>query len=249
MYRHLLLAILALTNPTIAATVNTHTNLADFESALNSIPHSSTLEDFSTVSTNYTMSNLDKGDLWRGFFARRVGTGGFGDSGYCPLLSDPVDSTPTRCLNYNPSSPDLPGISGSFDALNAASIVFTPLETNRVFGFHFDFVDWNDGGVRSELVVNLSDGTNLPVSGSANIGGAPAQFFGFTLDSTAISQGVYIENIEWKGVTSELVGFWNIGTRYKPSTTASIPIMPYWSYITSLILLIGIGLQALRLKV
>lgn len=231
-----------------AATVTTYTDEASYNASIATIPHGSTLEDFSAVQTNYTMSDAGLGDEWNGFNVLRTGTGEFGNSGYCPALSNPFTDTPTACLDYNISAPNLPGISASFDSsiTSESSVTFTPFIDNKIFAFHFDFVDWNDENIRSEFVINMSDGTSFAVSGSVNPRNTPAQFFGFMLDQASINNEIYITNIHWVGFnTSELVGLWNIGTKFSRDVTA-VPTLSEWMLILLALLLAIVGLKETR---
>lgn len=237
----LILSFILSSSIVMAATVTTYTDLATYDVALTTIPHTATLENFSSVQTNYLMSDTGIGDSWDGFNVIRTGTSRYGSSGYCPALNAPYPASPTRCVGYNTSAPNLPGITGAFSTTTpAASVNFTP--TNPIFSFHFDFVDWNDISVRSQFLLNFSDGTNLVVTGPVNPSSAPAQFFGFIIDQAFIDQGVTIENIIWVPVTSELVGFWNIGTKTYIHTQP-VPTLSEWMLILLALSLLMIGLR------
>lgn len=192
-----------------AQTVTTFTDRATYDAA---IPAGSvnTLEDFASVTTNFLMSTTAPGDAFNGFSAARTGSTSFGTSGYCPLLSDPFASTPTACMGFNVNSPNVPGLVGAFST--SANVVFTP--TNEIFSFAFDSIDWNDGFQRSTFVFELSNGTNIPITGPTNPSGPPPAFFGYILDAASRDAGIHIDRITWSGVDApgELVGYWDIAT-------------------------------------
>ena len=208
-----IIRIICLIAPLIAAShahaqsVTTYTSRTAFNAAL---PGDAviTLEDFSSISTNYVMST--SGDQFEGFTVSRTGTGYWGDSGYCPLLnSGPI--TPIYCIDYNGSSPALPGLVGSYDT--NIGITFTP--DNEIYAFGFDSVDWNDGSERSRLTIHFSNGSNVEIAGPLN---QAAGFFGYVLDSSSISSGIYITSIQSLGYNgaAELVGYWDITTGASP---------------------------------
>ena len=229
-----------------AATINQYTTQATYDAALLSRPaHLSTLEDFSSVTTNYSMAT-GAGDNWDGFSVARSGVGFYGTSGYCPALNAPISSTPTSCVGYNTSAPALPGIVGSFDVGTPASITFTPDASNKAFAFSFDFVDWNDLLVRSSFTVLLIDGSSLAVSGGINPANAPAEFFGFIVDPASVTAGIYITQINWIGVTSELVGFWNVGTKYHLANPTDVPTLSEWTLIALMFILLLVGINMAR---
>ncbi|MEM8649478.1 MAG: hypothetical protein AAGF54_03010 [Pseudomonadota bacterium] len=193
-----------------AQTVTTYTDRATYNAA---IPTGSvtTFENFSSVTTNTLMSTLAPGDLFDGFSAVRNGTVSFGTSGFCPQLSDPQTSVPTACIGFNANAPNVPGLVGAYSL--TADVVF-PL-TNEAFSFAFDVIDWNDGFQRSALTLELSNGTNIPVTGPTNITpDSPAAFFGFVLDTASINAGIHIDRIVWTGLDApgELVGYWDVTT-------------------------------------
>lgn len=193
-----------------AATVTVYTTPATYNAALPASGFASTFEDFSSVVAN-TLMSTGAGDVWNGFSVARTGTGVFGNSGYCPALSDPQASVPTPCVGYNANAPNVPGIVGSYAATTAppATVTFTP--TNEIFSFSFNHIDWNDSSLRSDFTVFMSDGTSQLVSGV--LGGLPG-FMGLIIDQTSREAGVHITSILWEGITSELVGYWDIGTNY-----------------------------------
>ncbi len=174
-------------------------------------------------------------DVWNGFTAQIIGTGQspWGGSHYCSDLSAGT------CLYWNGSTPATPGLYGAFNG-EQIGISIKPTLPN-VTGFSFDFVDWNDGGQRSDFVIIASDGTSTAVSGPINPGGAPPQTFGVALSQSDIDAGISIVDIRWVGTqnNSEIVGFYNFRVyAMQQTTTASVPTLPPWSLITLLALVI-----------
>jgi len=223
------LTLLSGGNVAYAQSLDVYTDFASYDSA---IPATmlTRVEDFSSVTTNTAMSTT--GDSWNGFMVASNGSGApFGPSGYCPQLNDPFGSTPVACLDYNPNAPALPGIVGSFGpGPTGQSVVFSSID--EIYGFAFDFVDWNDNSLRSEFTVTLSNGSTITPPVSANPPNSPPQFFGFVVDAVGVANGVFIERIDWTGVApngSELVGFWNVRTAVIP-----VPMMSVNKSIASL---------------
>ncbi len=195
------LIILFSTMAAHAQSVTTYTNRATFNGALPA-NSASLIEDFSSVATNYTMSTT--GDQWNGFRVSRVGTGTFGNSGYCPLLnSAPI--TPSYCPNYNATSPALPGMIGSYDA--GVDVIIEP--TEEIYAFGFDVVDWNDPNLRSFFTIFFSNGTSVDINDSPP--NPDAGFRGYIMDSVSINAGIHIDRIEWTATPgeSEIVAYWD----------------------------------------
>lgn len=206
-----------------AQTLSTHSSLASYNTALPSTGISSNLEDFSTVGSNFSMSQTS-GDAWNGFSVVASSAGSFGASGYCPQLNDPFGSFPTPCLDYNAFAPAVPGIVGAFSNAGAGSaqMVFTPI--GKTIGFALDYVDWNDENgttnvERSAIRVFLSNGATIDIAGPAVSTNASPGFLGMVVDSSLIDAGVHISSILWYGLEDELVGIYNV------RTTQGIPVI------------------------
>ncbi|MEO0441435.1 MAG: hypothetical protein AAF067_11240 [Pseudomonadota bacterium] len=203
-----------LAQPVSAQSVNSYTSLSSWNSALPTADVVSRVETFSSVSTNYSISQ-GAGDSWNGFSVLASGSGSFGISGYCPQLSDPQASFPTTCTGYNANAPSVPGIVGAFatPGLGNGTVTFTP--TGRAVAFAFNHVDWNDsdtGVERSAIRVFLSDGSSTDISGPTPSSAAPVGFLGVIVDSDLIDAGVQITSILWYGLEDELVGIYNVRT-------------------------------------
>lgn len=195
-----------------AQSLTTYNSQSSYDLALPTTNINSSLEDFSSVSTN-TLVSQTTGDLWNGFTVLASGNSTFGTSGYCPSLNDPYGSFPTSCMDYTSFAPSNPGIVGAFaTAFNGGgNLVFTPAADTIAFGF--DYVDWNDGSERSAVQVDLSDGTTINIIGpAASATFPPPGFMGFILTPSAIESGLRITRIFWYGLESELVGIYNVRT-------------------------------------
>lgn len=205
--------------PAFAQTITFYTDRPTFIAAL---PANSAIEieDFSSVTTNYTMSTTS--DQWNGFSVFRTGTGTFGNSGYCPLLNSPP-ITPSYCPDYNATSPAVPGMIGSYDA--GVSVTITP--DNEIYAFGFNVVDWNDGSHRSFFTIYYSNGTNFQVFD--NPFDSNAGFRGVILDAASISAGIHIDRIEWTEFpgASEIVAYWDVTTVSPAKDFSDAPIAGY----------------------
>lgn len=76
-------------------------------------------------------------------------------------------------------------------------------------------MELKDGGQRSSFVLQLSNGTNIPITGPTNSASSPPrQLFGYVLDSASIVAGIHINSIVWSGLdaSGELIGYWDIVT-------------------------------------
>lgn len=199
-------------NQVNAQSLNIYTSQSSYDLALPTTNINSSLEDFSSISSN-TLVSQTIGDTWTGFTVLASGNSTFGTSGYCPSLNDPYGSVPTACLDYSPFAPSNPGIVGAFaTAINGGgNLVFTPSVDTIAFGL--DYVDWNDGSERSAVQVDLSDGTTIDIVGPpASASFPPPGFMGFVLTPTAVESGIRITRIFWYGLESELVGIYNVRT-------------------------------------
>lgn len=206
-----------------AQDLTTYTTQASYDSALPSTNISSTLEDFSSVVTN-TLVSQTIGDAWNGFSLLASGNSTFGTAGYCPSLNNPYASTPTACIGYSSFAPAIPGLVGAFGTApnGGGNLVFTP--NADTIAFAFSHVDWNDSAVRSAIQVGLSNGTTVNITGPAFTPSfSPPGFMGFILNTSAIQSGVRITSVFWFGVTSELVGIYNVRTsRFQNDTNLSV---------------------------
>jgi len=201
----------------------TYTSQSSYDSALPTTNIVSSLEDFSTVSTNSLVSQTT-GDSWNGFSVLASGNSTFGTSGYCPSLNDSFFSFPTSCMDYTPHAPSNPGIVGAFaTAVNGGgNLVFTP--DADTIAFAFDHVDWNDLSERSAVQVQLSNGTTVDITGPPfTLSYSPPGFMGFILSQSAIQSGLRISSILWYGLDSELVGIYNVRTsRFQNDTNVAV---------------------------
>ncbi len=119
--------------------------------------------------------------------------------------------------------PAVPGVYGAVG--NGSGVAFKPLSPT-IAGMSFDFVDWNDWNIRSELVLLASDGTSTIVSGVAHPSNEPPQTFGVTLSPADIAAGIYITEMRWVGlwIQDEVVGFYNVSTYTNPVITNKSPV-------------------------
>lgn len=206
-----------------AQDLNTYTSQSSYDSALPTTNIVSSLEDFSTVSTNSLVSQTT-GDSWNGFSVLASGNSTFGTSGYCPSLNDPYISFPTSCLGYSSHPPSSPGIVGAFATavMGGGNLVFTP--DADTIAFAFDHVDWNDGSERSAVQVQLSNGATIDITGPPfSLTFSPPGFMGFILSQNAIQSGLRITSVLWYGLGAELVGIYNVRTsRFQNDTNVAI---------------------------
>ena len=178
-------------------------------------------EDFSTVVDGQLLGPQGSPDAWNGFTVETYGTGSgliYGPSKYCTLLNSPA------CVGWNVSTPAVPGIYGSV-AEPTGGLLFK-LTSPTIAAVSFDFVDWNDGSERSQLIATASDGTETVVQGPTNAPGAPPQTFGVTLSPADIAAGIYVTQIRWVGLVggSEVVGFYDFKTYTNPVITNTPPV-------------------------
>lgn len=196
-----------------------------------------TSENFATAVNGTLVGPAGSPDTWNGFTASVYGTGPrpYGDSKYC------TDLSAATCINWNTSTPAVAGIYGSVGTGPTIGISFKPT-SNTIAGFSFDFVDWNDGGQRSEFVVIASDATETVVTGPINAFNAPPQNFAVTLSTADIAAGKYITEIRLVGAAgnSEVVGFYNFKFLTNPvlesgytvtGGAASIPTLSEWALL------------------
>lgn len=178
-------------------------------------------EDFSTAVDGQSVGAQGNPDTWNGFTTEVYGTSPglpYGRSKYCALLNSPA------CIFWNVSAPAIPGIYGSV-AEPTDGILFK-LSSPTIAAVSFDFVDWNDGFERSQLIATASDGTETVVQGPTNAPGAPPQTFGVTLSPADIAAGIHVTQIRWVGLVggSEVVGFYDFKTYTNPVITNTPPV-------------------------
>lgn len=188
----------------------------------------STLEDFSSATDMQAIGAAGSPDAWNGFtieaFGLNSGTN-WSPSKYCQQLN--YQNTPTTvagsCIYWNTMVPATPGVYAAVNLDNGIS--FKPA-TPTTAAFSFDFVDWNDQAIKSDLIILASDGTSTVVSGPINPASAPPQTFGVTLSPSDIAAGLYIQEMRWIGTDAigEVVGFYNIKTHTNPVITNNPPV-------------------------
>jgi len=196
---------LAFAAPADAQSLSSFTSRTNFDAAFPASSTTERIEDFSTVTADFAVSQTTP-DTWDGFTLVASGTSSWGPSNYCASLS--------TCVNWTPAPPNAPGIYGAFgDGILEFDL------TENIIGFGTDHYDWNDEdptapGLRSQLIVTLSDGSNLTVSGTPSNPGDPGGFIGFKLDDASIYAGITISDVEWQrvGTQTEIVGLTNITT-------------------------------------
>ncbi|MDZ7583787.1 MAG: choice-of-anchor U domain-containing protein, partial [Thiobacillus sp.] len=180
-------------------------------------------ENFATAVNGTPVGPAGSPDTWNGFTASAygTGTGPYGASKYC------TDLSAATCINWNTSTPAMAGIYGSVGTGPTIGISFKPT-SNTIAGFSFDFVDWNDGGQRSEFVVIASDATETVVTGPINAWNAPPQNFAVTLSTADIAAGKYITEIRLVGVAgqAEVVGFYNFKFLTNPVLESGYTVTP-----------------------
>ena len=179
-----------------------------------------TNEDFSGSVDQQPIGAAGTPDIWTGFTVEAYGPNNastYSPSRYCQALNQGT------CIYWNGAVPAVPGVYGA--VTSGFGVSFKPTSPT-IAGMSFDFVDWNDGGLRSELVLLASDGSTTTVSGSANPSGAPPQTFGVTLSPADIAAGIYITEMRWVGLTAndEVVGFYNVRTYTNPVITNVPPV-------------------------
>lgn len=231
-----------------AATFETFVD--DMPGFMDAIGHASvsTTEDFSSVVADYPVSTDPASpDSWNGFTVSTLGAGTspWGASKYCAKLNA------LGCVDWNSSTPGVPGIYGGFAPDVGLSI---KPASNNIAGFSFDFIDWNDLAERSYLVVSASDGTEVEVHGTANPSDHPPQTFAVTLSPTDLAAGRYITEIRWVSVTNpmfdgEVVGFYNFKTYTNPNIQpVAVPTLGHWTLLLSAALLAALGAGTLSRK-
>ncbi len=229
--RAAMLSMLLLGSPLSGHAASFQTFLDDeagFMAALGADAKLVATEDFSSATNDALVAaETAAPDVWNGFTARVIGSGQspWGASKYCLDLS--------TCVSWNSSTPAVPGIYGGFNT-PAVGISIVPT-LDHIVGFSFDFIDWNDGSLRSEFVIVASDGTSIPVSGPVNPGSAPPQTFGIALSAADIKAGITIEEIRWVGTASgsEIVGFYDFRTytAHEVDSVKAVPVLPFWALV------------------
>ncbi len=194
----------------------------------------STLETFASAVDMKTIGAAGVPDAWNGFTVEAYGPNSgtsWSPSKYCQKLNY-ASNPPTdldSCIYWNPMVPAVPGIYAAVNLDNGIS--FKPVNLATA-AFSFDFVDWNDGSLRSDLLILASDGSSTVVSGPINPSGAPPQNFGVTLSPADIAAGLYIQEMRWIGIApeGEVVGFYNIQTYTNPAIPNTPPVANPDSY-------------------
>ena len=184
-------------------------------------------------------------DVWNGFTAQVYGSGGpyFGGARYCQDLGG------SNCINWNSSTPRIPGLFGVFGP--GLGISLKPANPT-IAAISFDFVDWNDFSQRSDLTIIASDGSTTTVTGPTNPSGAPPKKFGVVLSAADIAAGRYITELRWMGLPNkkEAVGFYNVKTFTNPlldSSIKEVPSLSEWALaLLSLLMLGAVGAKGWR---
>ena len=184
-------------------------------------------------------------DVWNGFTAQVYGSGGpyYGGARYCQDLGG------SNCIYWNSSAPRIPGLYGDFGP--GLGISLKPASPT-IAAISFDFIDWNDGGQRSDLTVIASDGSTTTVTGPTNPYNAPPKKFGVVLSAADIAAGRYITELRWMGLpnSSEVVGFYNVKTFTNPvleSSVKPVPSLSAWALALLSLLMLGlVGIKGWR---
>ncbi len=194
----------------------------------------STLETFASAVDMKPIGAAGTPDAWNGFTVEAYGPNSgtpWSPTKYCQQLnyaSNPLTDFDS-CIYWNPMAPAIPGVYAAVNLDNGIS--FKPVNLATA-AFSFDFVDWNDGSLRSNLLIVASDGSSTVVSGPINPSGAAPQTFGVTLSPADIAAGLYIQEMRWIGIESggEVVGFYNIQTYTNPAIPNTPPVANPDSY-------------------
>lgn len=202
-----------------AQSLTTYSSLASFNAALPTTGVTSTVESFASV-TSYSLVSTGVPNSWNGFTLVASGTSPWGQSAYCPSLRS--------CLNWTLSPPILPGVYVAVDEFSNGRLTFTP--SARTFAFGFDYWDWNDGAQRSLLVVTLSNGSVINVTGPTTVSGDPGGFIGFRLDTPSIYAGISISSIQWRSISpeSEIIGTRNVRASVANPVISASKISQVW---------------------
>lgn len=215
------LIIIAILMPAYAQaqTLTTYNSLASYNAALPTTGLTSTVESFASV-TSYSLVSTGVPNSWNGFTLVASGTSPWGQSAYCPSLR--------ICLNWTATPPTLPGVYVAVDEFSNGRLTFTP--SPRTFAFGFDYWDWNDGGQRSLLVVTLSNGSVINVSGPTTLSGDPGGFIGFRLDTASIHAGISISSIQWRSIwpDAEIIGIRNVRASVAIPVISTSKISQVW---------------------
>lgn len=226
-------AVVALLFSAAAASAATFQTFVDDEPGFQAALGSATVvrsENFATAVDQAQVAAAGaSGDVWNGFTINKFGSGGqLGGSRYCTDLGGP------NCVNWNPTTPRVPGLFGDM-APNAGVSIKPTVSTTA--GMSFSFVDWNDGAQKSALTILASDGTSTVVTGPTNPDGAPPKTFGVVLSQADLAAGRYITELRWLGIPaqpqSEAVGFYNFrsfsNSRLESTTPRAVPSLQAWA--------------------
>lgn len=200
-------------------TLTVYTSSAAYSAALPTTSLSSAIEDFSSVTADADVSTVSP-QSWNGFTVLATGTSAYGPSKYCTSLR--------ACLNWTTSPPALPGIFLAVDSYTNGRLSFTP--GPRTFAFGLDYWDWNDGAQRSEILVTLSNGTVITVTGPSSFAGDPGGFVGFQLDRSSVNAGISISSVTWVPTANEaeIIAVKNIRTSVANATLATAKTSQVW---------------------